>query len=677
MLNASSEARGIPYPSLPSDGSAFLASELLLSDQSLDRLLRQVSEEVSRITDFPVVTVQLYDPSRRKVIYKGLWGIPESDQQIAVELPIDVIPYGAVIRQGMPQIQTGGVAADDRILGWLMLQTVVCMPIKSSHHVVGTVSLGHPEPVQIEDSLLGKVEGLLRLAALVIERKQAEKTLKEAERFLQSALDSLSANVAILDSEGFVLSVNYAWRQFGSENHFTDRRYGIGTNYLDVCDAAQGDWSDEAATVARGIRDVIGSRRSEFYLEYPCHSPEQKRWFTMRATRFDWAGYVRVIVSHQNVTDLKQTAERLRESEQQVRTILNNVVDGILTTDENGIIEAINPAGAQIFGYAPMEIIGCNINVLLPEMRGGVHPLANLAASSDGQRLELMGRRHDGSKFPMYVAVSEARFGERCLYTAIIQDLTERKRAEAERVEKERLHVALEKEKELRELKNSFVSTISHELRTPLSAIMLASDMLYKFGDLATPDEKKEYLETIKAQTAYLAEMVSDVMRLSKSDIMGPDFKPEWLSLEVVCRGIVDEVKRVHRTRHDIVFVSKQRPIHANVDPKLLRHALINLLQNAIKYSPDGGEVRMEMSRKRGQVIIRVSDQGIGIPPEDLDNLFTPFHRASNTEAIVGTGLGLYIAKQAVELHQGRIAVESEVGVGTTFTIYLPIMQSQ
>lgn len=673
MLNTTSDARGLGFPTAQADGSAFFASELLLSDHSLDGMLRQMSEEVSKITEFPVVTVQLYDASRRKVVYKGLWGVPEAEQ-LAVELPVDTIPYGAVIRGGMPQIQVGGVAADDRILGWMMLQTVVCVPIKTSQHVIGTMSLGHPDAVPIQEDLIGRVEGLLRMAAMVIERKQAERTLKEAERFLQAALDSLSANVAILDSDGVILSVNQSWKQFGSENQLTQPHHSVGINYLEVCDTAEGDWADEAATVARGIRDVIVNRRNEFYIEYPCHSPTEKRWFTMRATRFNWAGYIRVIVSHQNVTELKQTAERLRESEKQVRTILNKVVDGILTTDAYGVIQAINPAGAQIFGYEPMEVIGCNINILAPEGGRSDHPLNHLASHANRQRLEMTGVRHDGSKFPMYLAVSEACFGEQVIFTAIIQDLTERKRSEAERVEKERLHVALEKEKELRELKSRFVSTISHELRTPLSAIMLASDMLIKFGDLATADEKAEYLDTIRTQTTHLAEMVGDVLRLSKTDTTGPDFKPEWTSLEIVCRAIIDEVKQTTRADHEIVFVSKQRPIYAHVDPKLLRHALVNLLQNAVKYSPAGGAVRMELSRKRGQVTIRISDQGIGIPAADMPNLFTPFHRAGNTDDIVGTGLGLYIARQAVELHQGRIEAASEIGVGTTFTITLPIM---
>jgi PAS domain S-box-containing protein len=493
---------------------------------------------------------------------------------------------------------------------------------------------------------------------------------------LLSALNSLSANIALLDSDGVIMAVNDAWREFAADNQYSNSSYGVGLNYLAMCDNAVGEWAGDARRTAAGIRAVIAGEQNEFYLEYPCHSPDRMRWFTMRATRFEWAGSARAIVAHQDVTVLKETTLRLNETERHMKTIVDHVVDGILTLDEAGVIQAINPAGAQIFGYQAAEIVGQPIHVLALDGQRQRHPLNNLAVYADRQRLELTGLRHDGSTFPMDLAVSAIPLDGRCMYTAIIQDLTDRKLAEAERVEKERLHVALDKEKELRALKSRFVSMISHEIRAPLSAIMLAGDMLTKFGDLAPPEERADYLDTIKTQSEHLADLVNDVLRLSKIESTGPDFKPETVSVEVICRTIIDELDQRYQDR-DIVFVSKQRPIHADIDTKLLRHALSNLLTNAIKYSPEGSEVRLELSRKRGQVFINVMDRGIGIPEEDLAQLFEPFHRATNAEDITGTGLGLYIAKQAVELHQGAIAVESKVGRGTTFTITLPMMQQE
>jgi signal transduction histidine kinase len=265
------------------------------------------------------------------------------------------------------------------------------------------------------------------------------------------------------------------------------------------------------------------------------------------------------------------------------------------------------------------------------------------------------------------------RLGKRRLFTAIVQDLTERKRAEAERLERERLRVALEKEKELREVKTRFVSTLSHELRTPLAAIRLAGDMLLKFGDRATPDERLEYLDTILTQTGYLTDMVSDILHLSQTETIGLDFNPKPTSMEVFCRRVVKDMEAVSRGSHDLSFISRQRPVYAMVDEKLLYHALTNLLTNAMKYSPEGSEVRLELSRKLNTIRIRVTDYGIGIPENDQERLFEPFHRAGNVNGVNGTGLGLYIARQAVEAHKGKITVESRIGTGTTFSVFLPV----
>jgi PAS domain S-box-containing protein len=352
--------------------------------------------------------------------------------------------------------------------------------------------------------------------------------------------------------------------------------------------------------------------------------------------------------------------------------IVDNVLDGIVTTNEDGVIEAINPAGARIFGCDAASVIGRNISDLMAVRRRG-DLLETLVAEAHDHQREFVGRRLDGTTFPMYMAVSIVALGDRWLYTAIIQDLTESKRLEAERMEKERLVLALEKEKEMREMKSRFVSTLSHELRTPLAAILLANAMLHKFGDRASPEERKEYTTTINEEVEHLSQMISDILNLSRTEATGLTYNPEPRSIEMLCLEVLSEVQKATRSRHKITFSGPNKPVEAMVDDKLLRHAISNLLTNAIKYSPKGGEVKLELARKRGQVKISVSDQGIGIPEEDLPRLFEPFTRAGNTERISGTGLGLYIVRQAIELHGGTIAVDSKLGVGTTFTITLPV----
>jgi PAS domain S-box-containing protein len=450
---------------------------------------------------------------------------------------------------------------------------------------------------------------------------------------------------------------------------------GGATFYRAFCDRAAKNDSVDAITVAKGIRDVMGLDINEFYLEYPCHSPTERRWYVVRVTRFDWYGHIRLIVAHQNVTELKQVQIKLEESSTRIQSILDNVVDGIITVDSSGTIETVNPAAAQIFGYYKHEMIGRNIETLIAgqyrhSKRGFI---VDFTVSLKRMGHEIIGQRKDGSLFPMYIALSKTRIDNREVYTGILQDITERKRLEAEVLEKERLGVALEKERELRQLKDRFISVMSHELRTPLASIQLATDMLKKYGDRASEEEKRESLENIETQVQQLSELVKDVLTISKTEFMAQDLNFEVYDLETYLRDIIEGLERTCRKTHRLIFKGVERRVEVRMDRKLLRHAFTNLLTNAIKYSPSGGEVCVSLVCEGDEVIVRVSDQGIGIPPEDLPRMFDAFHRAGNVEQFQGTGLGLAIAKQAVELHNGTISVESQLGVGTTFTIRLPL----
>src|SRR5690606_32128766 len=321
----------------------------------------------------------------------------------------------------------------------------------------------------------------------------------------------MTAHIAILDEDGYILQVNEAWSTFAQVNGYQDQAQGIGQNYLAVCEAAARNHSKDAALVAQGIRDVMAYRLNEFYLEYPCHSPMERRWFVVRITRFDWYGHIRLIIAHQNVTELKLVQVKLEENQARTQGILDNVVDGIITVDSHGNIETANRMADHVFEYEPGELLGKNIEMLLADEyhmadRGYT---TEFMVSLNSMGHEILGKRKDGSLFPMYIALSRVEIDRRSFFTGIVQDITERKRLEAEIIERERLAVALDKERELRMLKDRFMSMMSHELRTPLASIRLASDMLKKYGDRATEAEKRDSISNIEAQVKYLSELVS------------------------------------------------------------------------------------------------------------------------------------------------------------------------
>jgi PAS domain S-box-containing protein len=247
--------------------------------------------------------------------------------------------------------------------------------------------------------------------------------------------------------------------------------------------------------------------------------------------------------------------------------------------------------------------------------------------------------------------------------------IIQRKRAEEE------VRQALEKEKELSELKSRFVSMISHEFRTPLSVISFSSGLLENYSYRWSEEKRFQHFQRIQTAVKQMTRLLEDVLFIGKEAAGKLELKPEPIDLEKFCCELVEEMQLSAGPQHCIIFCKQGEPSEARMDEKLLRQIFGNLLTNAIKYSPEGGTIYFRLLYRSEEVVFQVQDQGIGIPPEDQQRLFDSFHRASNVGTISGTGLGLAIVKQSLDIHQGKISVASEVGSGTTFTVTLPLSQ--
>jgi signal transduction histidine kinase len=250
---------------------------------------------------------------------------------------------------------------------------------------------------------------------------------------------------------------------------------------------------------------------------------------------------------------------------------------------------------------------------------------------------------------------------------AIIRDITDRKRAE------EDIRKALDKQQELSELKSRFVTMSSHEFRTPLTTILSSAELIEKYSKKLTEEKKVQHLHRIQSSVKHMTQLLNNVLLIGKAEAGKLEFRPAPIDLAQFCRGLVEELQLSSGNNHTIAFCSQGECTNACLDEKLLRYILSNLLSNAIKYSPAGGTVNFDLICQQGEAIFRVQDRGIGIPQADQAKLFDSFHRASNVGTISGTGLGLAIVKKSVDLHQGTITVHSEIGVGTTFTVTLPL----
>lgn len=363
----------------------------------------------------------------------------------------------------------------------------------------------------------------------------------------------------------------------------------------------------------------------------------------------------------------------------QFQALFNAAAEAILIADSTGDIVLINDRVVQLFGYEREELVGQPIHSLLPPRFQEKHHklfesyLQAPRSRSMGEGQDLFALRKDFSEFPIEVSLSPLYLNDDLFVMSIIIDITRRKRMETEMLMMEMLQVELEKERELLDLKERFVSMVTHELRTPISTIASAATMLERYQGRLSMEKQAEYINRILNYAHHMAHLLDDVLTLSRARANNELFNPQPQNIGVYCQNVYDEFVQINAGKHDFRLVCEVEGT-AMLDTRLLDHILSNLLTNAFKYTPAGNNIWLEVTRRDHDLIFRVCDEGIGIPPEDLGRLFEAFHRAHNVDDFQGTGLGLAIVQQNVEIHGGTINCVSKLGEGSTFTVILPMV---
>ncbi|MGE8428110.1 MAG: PAS domain S-box protein [Sphingobacterium sp.] len=390
------------------------------------------------------------------------------------------------------------------------------------------------------------------------------------------------------------------------------------------------------------------------------------------------------------------------ESGRLLAAIIDHAIDGIITIDNRGNVESINPAALELFGYQAEEVIGHNISMLMPEPDRGNHDgyLHNYQTTGHkkiiGIGREVMGLKKNGETFPFRLAVSEVWLKDKNIFTGFIHDLSREKAAEdmlkqhaaelehkvSERtrdlislvseLEKAKAEVSksLEKEIELSQLKSRFVSMASHEFRTPLSSVQLSASLIEKYAE--RPDDKANIIKhtnKIKGAVQLLTSILNDFLSLEKLEAGIVVMNKQYINLVELAEEITEEMQLICKKNQHIVYQHTGEIGHFTLDPNLLKNALVNLISNAIKYSGEDTLIEFTTCIDAEGCLISVKDNGIGIPEEDQVHLFEPFFRAHNTGNIPGTGLGLNIVKRYIELMEGQMEFESEVHKGTSFRV--------
>ena len=400
-----------------------------------------------------------------------------------------------------------------------------------------------------------------------------------------------------------------------------------------------------------------------------------------------------------------------RISPEQLAEILDIAEDGIITVDALHEIVLFNRGAARIFGYAPEEVVGHALNMLLPERFRGAHGAqieafgkSTLSARLMGERREVYGQRKDGTEFPAEISISKFDSGEGVLFTAIVRDVSERKRYEAAQRELEQLRAKAQTEGELREIAQQreralselqakseelrattqqlwqaarlagvgeLAASIAHELNNPLGTVSLRVEGL--LAKTPPDDPRRKPLEIIEGEIERMGGLVSNLLQFSRAG-------REQVSTVDVCEEINKTIElvahhlRKRRIRVEPNFVRGVTAIHA--DRQQLRQVFLNLFTNAADAMPSGGRLvpRVKPGELPGHVpavVIEVADTGTGIPTTHLSRVFDPFF--TTKEEGKGTGLGLAICKRIVAQHHGTLGIESEVDRGTTIRITLPV----
>ncbi|HEY9598724.1 MAG TPA: ATP-binding protein [Cyanophyceae cyanobacterium] len=379
----------------------------------------------------------------------------------------------------------------------------------------------------------------------------------------------------------------------------------------------------------------------------------------------------------QTVISQKRTEEALLSSVATNRALLNAIPDSIFRINRDGVFINYKASKESQMFLNDIDFLGRKIEEVLPASIAQPFCDRIEQARKTGELQILEYQWSNGGKTSYWEARLAVSDSDEIV--AIVRDITERKKAEDD------LQESLKQEKELSELKTRFISTASHEFRTPLTAILGSTELLRYYSHNWSEEKKQVHFERIYSRVQHMTQLLDDVLLVGKAEAQKIEFNPNPINLIQFCHGLVEELQLNTGRNHSIIFTSPglsgdrdneavPNPYTSAVlDEKLLQHILSNLLSNAIKYSPVGSTIEFVLTCCDRQAIFQIQDRGIGIPHEDKLRLFEAFHRASNVGDAPGTGLGLVIVKNAVDLHGGEITVNSQVGVGTTFTVTLPL----
>ena len=483
------------------------------------------------------------------------------------------------------------------------------------------------------------------LERLIRERDRAESALNEREQALRDLFDSTNDLIQVVDHDGRFVYVNRAWRDMLG---YSDDDLGR----LRISDITAPESREESA--ARFVRLRAGETLAHVETTFRSKDGRVVEVEGNIAPHSEAGVVVSTRGFFRDVTARRQAERALRASEARTRSIIDNMLVGLLTVDERGVIDSANPAAERIFGYTHDELTGQHVKVLVPVPPDQADSfLRDAFKKAIGRVSEWEARRKNGDVFPLELALFEFHTLAGRRFAGNIRDVSERR--------------------EVERLKQEFVSTVSHELRTPLTSIRGSLSLLASSAMGNLPEEAREIIEIAERNTVRLITLINDILDLERLDSGKIEMRFDRVTAATIVERAAEAVAAFAAQQHIRIEVEMAAAIMWG-DADRLVQVLVNLLSNAIKFAPAASVVSVAVVPRGAVVEVQVRDRGRGIPASHREAIFERFHQveASDARQQGGTGLGLAICKAIVEQQGGSIGVDSDEGEGSTFWFRVP-----
>ncbi|NWF69443.1 MAG: PAS domain S-box protein [Chloroflexi bacterium] len=429
----------------------------------------------------------------------------------------------------------------------------------------------------------------------------------------------------------------------------------VGKNLLDFIHPDDKNILNSLFSTVLNVDDTLTS--SYYRMQ---HRDGRYVWFEATCRTMNDKNGARVLAVARDITARKKAEDALRASENRYRMLIEQAADGIFITDAEGQLIEVNPKGCRMLAYSREELLGLKLtDLLVIEDNPLERPFR--ATQLSEQRM----KRKDGAALPVEMNTKRLEDGRT---QAIVREITERKQAEAQRLE-----LAVERERV--DILRRFINDASHDLRTPLSVMRTSLYLLKRTLPEVQFEKGQSHVQLLEEQIKRIEMLLNDLLTMSNLDRADADtfeFRP--CDVNGLLKQILDDFEDdIAEKRHEVTFNSGEVP-RIQADLQKLRRALEAVIDNAIQYTPEGGQITLTTSKNDVDVIIEVKDNGIGINAVDLPHIFDRFYRVDKARRLEkgGMGLGLAIARRVVQVHSGKIMVESTPGAGSTFRVLLP-----